>query len=209
MPESTVFFVDDDAGVRQWFIRLMEEIDQPVKAFASAAEFLEAFAPESPGCLVLDVRMPGMSGVELHRKLVADGHLLPVIMITGHGDVPMAVESMQLGAVSFLEKPVRSQQLVDCIQHALRADAKRRRLEAKRRQIMERVASMTQREREVVELAVAGMNNKEIAVKLGVSPQAIDVRRSHAMAKLGAKNIPELVKTMLRVRDGWDLPSTP
>ena len=199
---STVFVVDDDPDVRQSLTRLMEEVEQPVQAFCNAEEFLEAYDPDSAGCLVLDVRMPGMSGTELQRKLLADGVTIPVIIVTGHGDVPMAVETMQRGAVGFIEKPIRPQVLIDLIQQALARDSECRRSKAKRDAIAARLALLTPREREVVALAVTGMTNKGIATQLGVSPQAIDAHRAKAMTKIGANSVPELVKLTLEIEAG-------
>jgi len=201
-PESTVFVVDDDADVRRSLTRLMEEVNQPVQAFNSAREFLDAYKPSDAGCVVLDVRMPGMSGTELQKKLAADGVEIPVIIITGHGDVPMAVEAMQRGAVDFIEKPVRPQLLIDRIQQALARDAERRRSKAERDAIAARLALLTAREREVVDRAVTGMTNKGIAAQLGVSPQAIDGHRVNAMAKMGVSSVPELVRLMLKAEAG-------
>ncbi len=201
-PDSTVFVVDDDPDVRQSLIRLMEAVDQPVRAFGSAGEFLEAYDPANAGCLVLDVRMPGMSGTELQKKLLADGVTIPIIIITGHGDVPMAVETMQRGAIDFMEKPIRPQVLIDRIQQGLAQDCECRRAKAERDAIAARLVQLTPREREVVDLAVTGMTNKGIAAQLGVSPQAIDSHRVKAMTKMGANTVPELVKLML-TPDAW------
>jgi len=206
--DGTVFVVDDDHDVRQSLTRLMEQVRQPVQTFANAAEFLGAVGLASAGCLVLDVRMPGMSGTELHKKLVADGFTLPVIMVTGHGDVPMAVETMQRGAIGFIEKPIRPQVLIDHIQRALARDRECRRAKEMRETLATRVALLTAREREVVDLAVSGMTNKEIAAKLGVSPQAVDARRGKAMVKLGANSVAELVKLMLTLDARWVTPTT-
>lgn len=206
-PNSTVFVVDDDPDVRQSLMRLMEEVEQPIRAFGSAGEFLEAYDPAEAGCLVLDVRMPGMSGTELQKKLLADGVAIPVIMITGHGDVPMAVEALQRGAIGFIEKPIRPQVLIDRIQQALAQDAECRRSKAEHDAIATRLALLTAREREVVALAVSGVTNKGIAAQLGVSPQAIDSARAKAMAKMGVHSVAELVKLMLTVDAGQAPPA--
>ena len=200
--DSTVFLVDDDPDVRQSLTRLMEELAQPIKTFGSAREFLDAYDAADAGCLVLDVRMPDMSGTELQKKLLADGIPIPVIIITGHGDVPMAVEALQRGAIGFIEKPIRPQVLIDHIQRALARDLEDRRREAERQALASRVALLTPREREVVDLAVSGLTNKAIAAQLGVSPQAIDAHRTKALTKMGADNVPELVKLMLCVDAG-------
>lgn len=198
-PEGTVFIVDDDPAILKSTARLLEEVAQPSATFQSANEFLESYDPAQAGCLVLDVRMPGMSGTELHKKLLADGVTIPIIIVTGHGDVPMAVEALQRGAIGFIEKPIRPQVLIDHIQRALARDYESRRSEAERDVIAARVALLTPREREVVDLAVAGMTNKRIAARLGVSSQAIDAHRAKAMTKMGADSVPELVKFMLAV----------
>jgi len=126
-PEGTVFIVDDDAEVRRALTRLLASVDLSCRTFSSAEEFLKAYGPNGPACLVLDVRMPGISGIELHRQLAAKGMTIPVIIVTGHGDTPMAVEAIQRGAVGFLEKPVKPQQFLDCVRRALIQDAQRRR----------------------------------------------------------------------------------
>jgi len=198
-PEATVYVVDDDPGVRASLRRLLEEVSLPCEACGTANEFLELYDPASPGCLVLDVRMPGMSGIELHKRLVAEGVTIPVIMISGHGDIPMAAESMRRGAVDFMEKPVSPQVLLDRIQQALSQDAETRRTKAERDAVATRAASLTAREREVVDLAVTGLANKQIAARLGVSPQAIDAHRAKAMRKMQASSVPELVRLMITV----------
>ncbi len=160
--EPTVFVVDDDPNVRESLAQLLESVDQPCKMFATAKEFLEAYDPASPGCVVLDVRLPGMSGNELHRHLEAEGISLPVIIISGHGDIPMATAAMRRGAVDFMEKPVKPQQLLDRIQRALEQDSERRRAKADRDAIAARYALLTPREREVVHLVVTGLTNRKI-----------------------------------------------
>jgi len=195
--KGTVYVVDDDPGVRGALKRLTEEVSLPCEAFGTANQFLEAYDPASPGCLVLDVRMPGMSGIELHKRLVAEGVTIPVIMISGHGNIPMAVGAMRRGAIDFMDKPVDPQSLLDGIQQALARDAETRRAKAERDAIAARVARLTPREREVVDLVVTGMVNKQIAAQLGVSPQAIDAQRVKAMNKMRANNVPELVRLMI------------
>jgi two-component system response regulator FixJ len=200
--EATVYVVDDDPGVRASLKRLLEEVNLPCEAFGTADEFLEVYHPASPGCLVLDVRMPGMSGIELHKRLVAEGVTIPVIIISGHGDIPMAAESMRRGAVDFMEKPVTPQMLLDRIQQAIRLDAETRRATAERDAVAGRVALLTPREREVVDLAMTGLANKQIAAQLGVSPQAIDAHRAKAMRKMQARSVPELVRLMITAGGG-------
>lgn len=201
-PEGTVFIVDDDPAILKSMARLLEEVAQPSATFQSARAFLEAYDPAQPGCLLVDVRMPGMSGIELHKTLIAQGIKIPVIVITGHGDVPMAAKALRRGAVDFIEKPLEPQQLLDRIQEALARDAQSRRVKAERDAIAARLAKLTPREREVVDLAVSGMTNKGIAAQFGVSSQAIDSHRVKAMAKMSADSVPELVKLMLTVDAG-------
>ena len=201
-PKGTVYVVDDDPGVRTSLRRLLEEVSLPCQAFSTANEFLEAYSPASPGCLVLDVRMPGMSGIELHKRLVAEDVTIPVVIISGHGDIPMAADAMRRGAVDFMEKPVSPQLLLDRIQQALARDAETRRAKTERDAVATRAALLTPREREVVDLAVTGMANKQIAAQFGVSPQAIDAHRAKAMKKMQAENVAELVRLMITVSGG-------
>jgi two-component system response regulator FixJ len=196
-PNGTVFVVDDDAGFRQSLVRILQEVNLPVQAFDSAAGFLEAYAPGRPGCLVADLLMPGVSGMELHKKLRADGIEMPVIIVSAYGDVPTAVEAMQEGAMDFIEKPIRPRRLIDRIRQALAQDSQRRRSRAERSNVASRLADLTRRERQVVDLVVAGLTNKAIAARLGVCPQAIDAHRTRAMAKIGAETVPELVRLVL------------
>jgi len=191
--EGIVYVVDDDAGMRKSLQRLLEQINLNVEVCSSAQGFLDAYDPGQPGCLVLDVRMPGTSGVDLHKQLVASGSTIPVIIITGHGDVAMAVETLKRGALDFFEKPFRSQPLLDRIQQALDLDIQRRRIRAKLQATKSRFAQLTAREEEIVRLLVSGKANKQIAVHFGVSVQAIDASRRKAMAKLRVENIVELV----------------
>ena len=197
--EATVFVVDDDPLVRESLKRLMESVGQHVEPYDTAREFLEAYDPARPGCLVLDVRMPGMSGLELQKQLAAANVQLPIIFVSGHGDVPMAAAAVRQGALDFMEKPVNPQELLDRIHQALEQDAERRQLKARREAVEARLARLTSREREVVDLAVTGLTNKEIAARLGVTPQAIDARRAKAMEKLRVETVPELVRLILEI----------
>lgn len=197
--QGMVFIVDDDPRVRESLGRLFDSVGQCFQSFATAREFLEAYDPAEPGCLVLDVRMPGMSGIELHRRMVAEELTIPVIIISGHGNVPMASDALRRGAIDFLEKPLNPQKLLDRVQEALAGDAERHGANSERDTVLARLDCLTSREREVVDFAVSGLTNKQIASRLGVSPQAIDVRRSKAMKKLQARNVPDLVRLMLQV----------
>jgi FixJ family two-component response regulator len=194
--EPTVFVVDDDESVRESLSMLIETIELNVKSFANAQEFLQDYEPNEPGCLVLDVRMPGISGLELQAKLAADGHKIPVIFITGHGDVPMAVGAMKTGAVSFIEKPFRDQDLIDTIQEALEKDAKEKVLLTKRSEIEEKLDTLTPREKQVMDRMVDGMQNKKIAYELEISQKTVDFHRANIYKKMNANTTVELLKMM-------------
>jgi len=192
--DPTVFIVDDDPAVTRALGGLIESIDLKAVAYQSADEFLNAYRPTGPGCLVLDVRMPGMSGLELQQKLLAAGVSLPIIMITGHGDIRMAVEAMSAGAFNFLEKPFRTQELCDNIQKAIRLDQDRWRHRQRQTRSEQRLAKLTPAECEVLELVVAGKTNKMMAEELGLSVRAIEDRRARMMRNLGVKTRAELVE---------------
>ena len=196
-PEPTVFVVDDDEAVRESIGWLVESEGLAAETFCSAAEFLQAYDPDRPGCLLLDVCMPDMSGMELQVKLASERITLPVIMVTGHGDVPLAVRAIKGGALDFIEKPIDQRGLVQCIRQALAIDAARRQERARWAEAERRLASLTLREREVLSLVVAGLFSKEIAFKLGISPKTIEVHRTHIMQKLGADSVADLVRLAL------------
>ena len=208
IPDGTVFVVDDDAAFRQSLVRVLQEVNLPVQAFDSAAGFLEAYTPDRPACLVADLLMPGMSGLELQKKLRADGIEIPVIMVSAYGDVPTAVEAMQQGAMDFIEKPIRPQLLIDRVRQALDRDLQRHQAEAERDALRARLAELTPREGQVVDLVVAGLTNKAIAARLGVCPQAIDAHRAKAMAKMGANSVPALIRLILEVNATLSDPAT-
>jgi len=191
---ATVFVVDDDPSMRDSLRWLIESIGLNVEAFANADAFLEHFTGDVPGCLVLDVRMPGTSGMELLDTLKARGVELPIIMISGHGDVPMAVQALKHGALDFLEKPFRDQELLEQIGRAIEVDQPRRKKAESVSGIQTRLEKLTPREREVMELVVAGYANKQVAAKLGLSEKTIEVHRSRVMSKMRAKTLPCLVK---------------
>ncbi len=188
----TVFVVDDDEGVRNSLRFLLKSVGLNTRALASAGEFLEEYKHNQPGCLVLDVRMPGMSGIELQQQLNLRGATLPVIFITGHGDIPMAVEAMQQGAFDFLQKPFRDQDLIDRIQRALERDARNRTALAQHARIRERLESLTPREREVLTLMTRGKPNKVMAAELGVSQRTVEIHRARVMEKTGADSLAHL-----------------
>jgi FixJ family two-component response regulator len=193
----TVFVVDDDEGVRNSLRFLLKSVGLNTRALASAGEFLDAYKHNQPGCLVLDVRMPGMSGIELQQQLNLRGATLPVIFITGHGDIPMAVEAMQQGAFDFLQKPFRDQDLIDRIQRALERDARNRTALAQHARIRERLESLTPREREVLALMSRGKPNKVMAAELGVSQRTVEIHRARVMEKTGADSLAHLVRMVM------------
>ena len=195
--EATVFLVDDDPAALRAIAATVKVVFPRVEAFSSAAEFLAAYRADRPGCLVLDVAMPGMSGLELQRKLIHDKITLPVIFVTGHANVPMAVEAMQLGAVNFLEKPVQEQELWDSIRKAMELDAQNRRRRARRQRAEERLARLTPGERAVLNLILEGKMNKEIAAELGLSTRTIEDRRAKLMKKMDAGCLAELVQLVM------------
>jgi two-component system response regulator FixJ len=196
-PAPTVFVVDDDEGVRNSLRFLLKSVGLATRALASAGEFLDTYKPSQPGCLVLDVRMPGMSGLELQQQLNLRGAVIPVIFITGHGDIPMAVEAMQQGAFDFLQKPFRDQDLIDRIQRALERDARNRAVLAQRAGIRERLDSLTPREREVLTLMTRGQPNKIMAAELGVSQRTVEIHRARVMEKSGAASLAQLVRMVM------------
>ncbi|HEV2285269.1 MAG TPA: response regulator transcription factor [Steroidobacteraceae bacterium] len=193
----TVFVVDDDEGVRNSLRFLLKSVGLPTRALGSAGEFLESYKPSQPGCLVLDVRMPGMSGLELQQQLNLRGAVIPVIFITGHGDIPMAVEAMQQGAFDFLQKPFRDQDLIDRIQRALERDARSRAALDEHARIRERLDSLTPREREVLALMTRGKPNKIMAAELGVSQRTVEIHRARVMEKSGAASLAQLVRMVM------------
>jgi two-component system response regulator FixJ len=196
-PTPTVFVVDDDNAVRNSLRLLLKSVGLASQPLGSAAEFLETYRPSQPGCLVLDVRMPGMSGLELQRELNVRGATIPVIFITGHGDIPMAVEAMQQGAFDFLAKPFRDQELIDRVQRALSKDATTRTALEERERIRERLESLTPREREVLALMTQGKPNKIMAHELGVSQRTVEIHRARVMEKSGASSLAQLVRMVM------------
>ena len=192
--EPIVFIVDDDESVRESLSMLVETIELKAKTFASAQEFLQSYQPHEPGCLVLDVRMPGISGLELQAKLAADNCKIPVILVTGHGDIPMAVDAMKTGAVSFIEKPFRDQDLIDTIQEAIEKDAKERVLLNKRSKIEGKIETLTSRERQIMDRMVDGMPNKKIAYELEISQKTVDFHRANIYKKMNVNTTVELLR---------------
>ena len=195
----TVFVVDDDESVRSSLKFLLRSASLESRVFGSAQEFLETYDPAQPGCLVLDVRMPGMSGLELQQELNLRGATIPVIFITGHGDVPMAVEAMQHGAHDFLQKPFKDEDLIERVRRALATDAKTRAALEEHKSIRTRLQSLTPREREVLALMAQGKPNKIMAHELGVSQRTVEIHRARVMEKSGASSLAELVRMVMDV----------
>lgn len=190
----TVFIVDDDAGIRIAMQSLMSSVSLKHEVFASADEFLKSAAEQRPGCLVLDIRMPGLGGLELQEELIKRGNTMPIIFITGHGDVPMAVDAIQKGAVDFIQKPFRDQELLDRIREAIATDEERREFRQEHSRIQWRHDSLTNREREVFDLVVTGKPNKITAYELGVSQRTVEIHRARVMEKMQARSLADLVK---------------
>lgn len=199
--KPTVFIVDDDEPVRDSLKMLMRSVGLSAETFSGAAEFLEAYDPDRPGCLVLDIRMPGMSGMELQEKLNEIHAILPIIFITGHGDVPMAVKAIQYGAADFIQKPFRDQDLLDRINKAIDQDGSNRAQLLETRDIEERLSNLTPREKEVLELIVDGRPNKVIAADLEVSQRTVEIHRARVMDKMRASSLAHLVRMVMRLRN--------
>lgn len=196
-----VFIVDDDEAVRDSIGMLLETLDIPYQTYPDAQAFLDDLPNQTVNCLVLDIRMPGMSGLELQEKLVAMKEEVPIIFITGHGDIPMAVEAMRRGALDFLRKPFRDQELLDRIQEALSLDA-RHRLEAEDlATLRERVADLTPREQEVFHRVATGQANKVIAIELGISERTVEIHRSNVMQKTGSRSLADLVRLLIKLEE--------
>jgi len=192
-----IMVVDDDSGIRNAMRSLLKSVGLESALYGSAQEFLAAYQPSQPGCLVLDIRMPGMSGLELQQHLTLRGAVIPVIFMTGHGDIPMAVEAMQHGAFDFLQKPFRDQDLLDRIQRAIVKDEEQRKTLGEHARIKVHLESLTAREREVLDLMTQGKQNKSIAQDLGVSPRTVEIHRARVMEKMNAQSVAQLVRMML------------
>lgn len=197
MSESTVFIVDDDREVREALQLLMESVGLNVTSFDSANTYLEQFDAARPGCIILDVRMPGMSGLDLQDLLLEKPLCPPIIIITGHGDVPMAVRAVQAGAVDFIQKPFNDQALLDSVHRALAHDARQRGEASHIAEIKQKLSRLTPREREVLELVVQGLRNKLIASELSVSQSTVEAHRAKVMEKMEAKTLSDLMRMML------------
>jgi FixJ family two-component response regulator len=199
---ATVFVVDDDDAVRTALRLLIKSVGLPVETYPSAQEFLDAFDGDRAGCLVLDIRMPGMSGLELQQHLNALHAITPIVFITGHGDVPMAVEAMQHGAVDFIQKPFRDQDLIDRINQALDRDRANRNGLKERDAIRDRIGTLTPREREVLALVTSGKANKVIAGDLDVSQRTVEIHRARVMEKMQASSLAHLVRMVIESEKG-------
>jgi len=197
--EALVFVVDDDDSVRKALARLIRSVGLNVETFASAREFLARGSHDGSVCLILDVRMPGLSGLDLQKELAASGSTLSIIFITGHGTIPMSVQAMRAGAVEFLEKPFEDQALIDAVHEALQKDEQARQKKSELREIHERVNSLTPREREVFALVVTGKLNKEIAFELGTNEKTIKSQRAQVMKKMQADSLADLVRLAVKV----------
>ena len=200
--DPIVYIIDDDDGMRRALGLLLTTVGFKTAAFANPKDFLTQFKAECAGCLVLDIRMPGMSGLELQQLLNRTGCMMPVIFITGHGDVPMAVQAMKEGAFEFIQKPFRDQDLLDQINHALQQDAGNRTTLARKTEVLRRLDSLTPRERQVMDMVVDGAANKVIAIDLALSERTVEIHRAKVMEKMGARSVAHLVKLQLSVAAG-------
>jgi FixJ family two-component response regulator len=198
---AVVYVVDDDEAVRDSLKLLLESVDLQCRTYASATEFLEDHDADQHSCLVADIRMPGMSGLDLQDELKRRGSTIPILFITGHGDVPMAVDAMKSGALDFIQKPFRDQDLLDRIHQALERDEERREGNRETAEIRDRVARLTGRETEVMHRVVQGQANKVIALDLGVSQRTVEIHRARVMQKMGARSLAELVRMAGKLLD--------
>jgi FixJ family two-component response regulator len=199
-PEQMVFVIDDDPSMRTAIKELIEAVGLNCQVFASGQELLDARLPDLPGCLILDVRLPGLSGLHLQRELAERGNHIPIIFITGHGDIPMSVQAMKAGAVEFLTKPFRDQDLLDAIEQATERDRTARRQRVETVELSARYGSLTPREREVMQLVVTGLLNKQIAVQLSISEKTVNVHRAQVMQKMKADSLADLVRMSEKLR---------
>jgi FixJ family two-component response regulator len=193
-PQNVVFVIDDDASLRESLSSLLRSIGLHVELFDSAAQFLKSKRPDVPSCLVLDVRLPGLSGLDFQAELIKNDIRVPIIFITGHGDIPMSVRAMKAGAIEFLTKPLREQDLLDAVQAGLDRDRARRQSDKTVTEIRSKYDSLTAREQEVIGYVASGLMNKQIAGEIGISEITVKVHRGNLMRKMGAKSLADLVR---------------
>ena len=199
--QQTVYVVEDDEAVRDSLELLLKSDSKPLKTYDSANAFLKDYSDKMAGCIVLDIRMPGMDGMELQKKLNDKHSILPIIFVTGHGDVPMAVDAMKEGAVDFIQKPYREEALLEKIEAALEQDQEQRKSLDEKQEIIRRVKSLTPREREIMDRMIAGQANKVIAIELEISQRTVEIHRSRVMHKMGTHSLAHLVRMVLSVKD--------
>ena len=199
--QQTVYVVEDDEAVRDSLELLLKSDGKQVKTYESANAFLRDYSDKMAGCIVLDIRMPGMDGMELQKKLNEKHSILPIIFVTGHGDVPMAVDAMKEGAVDFIQKPYREEALLEKIEAALKQDLEQRKSLEEKQEIIRRVKSLTPREREIMDRMIAGQANKVIAIELEISQLTVEIHRSRVMHKMGTHSLAHLVRMVLSVKD--------
>lgn len=199
--QQTVYVVEDDEAVRDSLELLLKSDGKPVKTYESANAFLKDYSDKMAGCIVLDIRMPGMDGMELQKKLNEKHSILPIIFVTGHGDVPMAVDAMKEGAVDFIQKPYREEALLEKIEAALEQDLEQRKTLDEKQEIIRRVKSLTPREAEIMDRMIAGQANKVIAIELEISQRTVEIHRSRVMHKMGTHSLAHLVRMVLSVKE--------
>ncbi|MGM0569472.1 response regulator FixJ [Marinobacter sp.] len=203
--QQTVYVVEDDEAVRDSLELLLKSDGKQVKTYPSATDFLGDYSEDMAGCIVLDIRMPGMDGMELQKKLNARHSLLPIIFVTGHGDVPLAVDAMKEGAVDFIQKPYREEALLEKIESALERDREQRKTLSERQEIVRKIKTLTPRETEIMERMIAGQANKVIAIELDISQRTVEIHRSRVMHKMGTHSLAHLVRMVLSVKDLIDV----
>ncbi|MDY6840244.1 MAG: response regulator FixJ [Pseudomonadota bacterium] len=199
--QQTVYVVEDDEAVRDSLELLLKSDDKPARTYESATAFLKDYSDKMAGCIVLDIRMPGMDGIELQKKLNEKHSILPIIFVTGHGDVPMAVDAMKEGAVDFIQKPYREEALLEKIEAALKQDQEQRKSLDEKQEIIRRIKSLTPREHEIMGRMIAGQANKVIAIELEISQRTVEIHRSRVMHKMGTHSLAHLVRMVLSVKD--------